>query len=58
MALQSRDEIAVGGLFDHLGQRFDDLLLGVIDVLKTMDQQIFHGFYVLGEESHSKPPFE
>ena len=52
MALQPGDQIAVGRFFDHLGQRFDDLLLGVVDVLKTMKQQILHGFDVLGEKSH------
>ena len=52
VALQPRDQVAVGRLLDHLGQRFNDLLLGVIDVLQTVDQQVLHRFYVLGEESH------
>ena len=55
MAFQPGDEVAVGRLFDHLGKRFDDLLLSVIDVLQTMDQQVFHRFYVLGEDSHIRP---
>ena len=57
MALQPGDQIAVGGFFDHLGQRFNDLLLGVVDVLKTMKQQILHGFDVLREKSHFEAPF-
>jgi hypothetical protein len=53
MAFQAGDQIAVGGLLDHLGERFDNLLLGVIDVLKAMKQQILHGFDVFGKKSHS-----
>ena len=52
MALKPGDQVAVGRFFDHLGQRFNDLLLGVVDVLQTMDQQVLHGFDVLGEDSH------
>ena len=33
-------------LLGHLGQRFNDLLLGVIDILQTMDRQVLHRFYV------------
>ena len=42
MDFKAGDEITVGRLVDHL--------LGVVDVLQTMDQQIFHRFYVLGED--------
>jgi hypothetical protein len=52
MTLQSGDQVMVGRLLDHFGQRFNDLLLGVIDVLQTMEQQVLHRFYVLGEDSH------
>jgi hypothetical protein len=41
-----------GRLFDHLGQGFNDLLFGVVDVLQTMDQQVLHRFNILGEDSH------
>ena len=52
MTFQPSDQVTVGRLLDHLGQRFDDLLLSIIDVLQTMDQQILHRLYVLGEDSH------
>ena len=45
-------QIAVGGLIDHLRQRLNDLMLGVIDVLKTVQKQIFHRFDVFRENSH------
>jgi hypothetical protein len=57
MTLQPSDQIPVGCFFDHLGQRFNDLLFSVVDVLKTMKQQVLHGFDVLREKSHSKAPF-
>jgi hypothetical protein len=43
MALQSRDQIAVGRLLDHLGQPFNDLLPGVTDILQTMDLHRYDG---------------
>jgi len=52
VALQPRDQIAIGCFFDHLGKRFEDLLLGIIDVLKTMEQQVLHRFDVFGKKSH------
>jgi hypothetical protein len=55
MTFQPGGEIAVSRLSDHLGKRFDDLLFGVVDVLQTMDQQVFHRFYVLGEDSYIRP---
>src|SRR3979490_1279383 len=57
MGFQAGDEVTVGRLVDHLGQRFDDLLFGIVDVLQTMDQQVFHRFNVLCEDSHSISPF-
>jgi hypothetical protein len=39
-------KVAVGRLVDHLGQCFGDLLLGVIDVLQPMQQQLVHRFDV------------
>ena len=44
MTFQPSDQVTVGRLLDHLGQRFDDLLLS-IDVLQTMDQQILNRLY-------------
>jgi hypothetical protein len=34
MALQPGDEVTAGCLFDHFGQRFEDLLLGLGDSCK------------------------
>src|SRR4051794_255215 len=47
MGFQPRDEVPVGGLIDHLGERFEDLLLRIVDVLQTMNEQVLHRFYVL-----------
>ena len=33
-------QLGVGGLRDHVGQRFFDLVLGVIDVLQRMHEQL------------------
>jgi hypothetical protein len=50
-------KLLVGGLFGHFRQRFDELLLGVIDVLQLMHEQVVHGFDVFGKESHCADPF-
>ena len=42
MVLQTLRQVAVGGLLDHLRQRLGDLLLGVIDILQAMQQQVVH----------------
>jgi hypothetical protein len=44
MVLEARDEVAIGRLIDHLGERLQDLLLRVVDVLKTVYEQVFHRF--------------
>jgi hypothetical protein len=51
MVLKAHDKITVGGVVDHFRQRFKDLLLGVVDVPQTMNQQVLHRFYILGEDS-------
>ena len=43
---------AIGRLLDHVGQRLHDLVLGVVDVLQRVDEQIVHRLDVLGEEAH------
>jgi hypothetical protein len=58
MMLQTRLEIAIAGLADHVRQRFENLLLGVIDILKLMDVKIVHGFDVSGEQAHKAAPFQ
>jgi hypothetical protein len=37
MVLQAGDKVSASCLVDHLRQRFENLLFGVIDVLQTMD---------------------
>src|SRR6266704_1138725 len=50
-------ELLVVGLLGHLWKRFHELLLGIVDVLQLVDEQIVHGFDVFGEESHRMFPF-
>ena len=49
-------ELFVGGLFRHFRKRFHQLLLGIIDVLQLMHEQVVHGLDVFGEESHCGRP--
>ena len=42
MRLESRAQLRRGRLADHVRQRADDALLGVVDVLQLMDEQIVH----------------
>src|SRR4051794_9732780 len=52
MGFESGHEIAIRRFLDHLGQRFRNLLLRVIDVLEAVKEQVLHGFDVLSEQSH------
>ena len=52
MSFQTLRQIAVGRLIDHLRQRLGDLLLGVIDVLQTVQQQVVHRLDVFRKQSH------
>jgi hypothetical protein len=45
-------ELRVGGLFRHDRKRFHELLLGVVDVLQLMHEQVVHGFDVFAKQSH------
>ena len=45
-------ELLVGRLLGHLRQRLHELLLGIIDVLQLVHEQIVHGFDVFGKKSH------
>src|SRR5215207_3578078 len=45
-------ELLVGGLFGHFWQRFYELLLGIVDILQLMYEQVVHGLDVFGEQSH------
>ena len=42
MVTQALGQFAVGSLLNHGRQRFHNLLLGVINVLKTMKEQVLH----------------
>jgi hypothetical protein len=52
MTLKTLLELRIGGFFDHIRQRFHDLLLGVVDVAQGMHEQVVHAFDVFGEQSH------
>ena len=44
-------QIAVRGFVDHLGQRFGDLLLGILDILQFVKKQIIHRANVFGKNT-------
>jgi hypothetical protein len=52
MRLERRLEFRRRRLGDHVGQCADDTLLGIVDVLQLMDEQIVHRPNVLGKETH------
>jgi hypothetical protein len=52
MALQRLLELRIVRLLDHLGQRFGDLLLRVINVAQRVHEQIVHALDVLAEQAH------
>jgi hypothetical protein len=45
-------QIAISRFIDQLRQRFNDLVLGVIDVLETVQQKVIHRFDVFGKQAH------
>jgi hypothetical protein len=49
-------ELLIRCLFGHFRQRLHELLLGIIDVLQLMQEQIVHGLDVFGEKSHWPGP--
>jgi hypothetical protein len=50
-------ELLIGGFFGHFRQRFHQLLLGIVDVLHLMHEQIVHGLNVFGKKSHCADPW-
>ena len=52
VVLEGLLELGVTDLLDHLRQRLGDLLLGVIDVLQGMDEEIVQGLDRLGKQTH------
>jgi hypothetical protein len=49
-------QLRIGRLICHFGQRLGELLLGIVDVLQLMHEQVVDGFDVLGEQSHRSNP--
>ena len=58
MVAQALGQIAVCRLVDQLGERFNDLVLGVVDVLQAVQKQVVHRFDVFAEEAHNCIPWE
>jgi hypothetical protein len=56
MTLEALFELRIAGFFDHVGQRFHDLILGVINILQGVYEQVVHIFDVFGEEAHCYCP--
>jgi hypothetical protein len=54
--LEAGTERGCGGLADHLRQRLRDLVLGVVHVLKLVEEQVVEGDDVLAEEAHGICP--
>jgi hypothetical protein len=52
MALECSGQFPIGRLFHHVRQRFENLLLGVVDVLQDVDEQLIHRLDVFREQSH------
>src|SRR5262249_50076678 len=44
-------------LLDHVGQRFHDLLLGVIDIAQRVHEQIIERLDISGKQTHGAMPF-
>src|SRR6476660_7907953 len=50
-------ELLVCRLLGHFWKRLHKLLLGVINVLQLVHEQVVHGLDVSGKESHFSHPF-
>src|SRR5690606_9862509 len=53
MRLKGALQLSIRRLLDHVRQRFLDLLLGVIDVLQRMNEQVLHRLDVIGKPAHN-----
>jgi hypothetical protein len=56
MVFESPAQVPVGGLIDHLGQRFHDLVLGIENILQAVHEKIVHRLDVFAEEAHGIYP--
>jgi hypothetical protein len=52
MMLKSRLKICVGAFVDHRWQRFQYLLLGVVNIPKSVDEEVIHRLDIPREETH------
>ena len=52
MVLQAAFELGIRCVFDHVGQRLHDLVLGVIDILQAVLVEILEILDVLGKQPH------
>ena len=52
MLLQAALELAIGGLLDHRRQRFHDLVLRIVDVVKAVLVEVLERPDLLGKHSH------
>jgi hypothetical protein len=52
MRLEAVLEAGIACFLDHVGQILRDLLLGVIDILQRMHEEVVQRFNVLGEKAH------
>ena len=55
MRLEALLQLRIACRLDHLGQRFHDLVLGVIDVLQGVQEEIIHRFDIFAKESMVVP---
>jgi hypothetical protein len=55
VSLQALLELGILRVLDHVGQGFNDLVLGIVDVLQRVQEQVVHRLDVFAEQSHGDP---
>jgi hypothetical protein len=48
-------QVAVGRFFDHVGERLQYQLFGIVDVLQHVQEQIVHRLDVFRKQTHGAP---
>jgi hypothetical protein len=56
MIAQPLAQFAIGGLVDQTRERSHNLVLGIIDVLQAMEQQIIHRLDIFRKQAHVASP--
>jgi hypothetical protein len=56
MGLKALLELKVICIRDHVGQRLHDLVLGVVDVLQGISEQVLECLDVFAEDTHVEVP--